>query len=113
MSRSSLTPSLKPDHDIMTVGETPLTHSIDSITSYVLPQNHELNMVFVFEIMDIDAGGQGAPSREHGGGGAASTVQGGAEAVNPLEWKEWKLLELKNVTEKWQVVKREEGFWNA
>ena len=75
-------------------------------------------MVFQFEIMDIDAGGQGHARsvRQHGGvggGHAASTVQGGAEAVNPLEWKERKLLELKNVTEKWQVVKREEGFWNA
>ncbi|KAI0083902.1 glycoside hydrolase family 13 protein [Irpex rosettiformis] len=84
-------------HDIMTVGETPLTHNIDSITSYVLPGNNELNMVFVFEIMDIDSGG----------------VEGGAEAVSPLVHREWKLLEWKNITEKWQKVKREEGFWNA
>ncbi len=81
----------------MTVGETPFTHHPDDIAAYVLPQNKELNMVFVFEIMDIDSGG----------------VEGGAEAVSPLVHREWTLLKLKNITEKWQLFKREEGYWNA
>ncbi|KAI0777898.1 glycoside hydrolase family 13 protein [Irpex lacteus] len=84
-------------YDTMTVGETPFTHHPDDIAAYVLPQNKELNMVFVFEIMDIDSGG----------------VEGGAEAVSPLVHREWTLLKLKNITEKWQLFKREEGYWNA
>ncbi|KAI0684458.1 glycoside hydrolase family 13 protein [Cytidiella melzeri] len=84
-------------HDIMTVGETPLTHNPDDIAAYVLPANKELNMVFQFQVMDIDSGG----------------VEGGAEAVSPLVYRKWKLLELKNITERWQLYKREQGYWNA
>jgi oligo-1,6-glucosidase len=81
----------------MTVGETPLTHNPAHIAAYVLPANRELNMVFQFEVMDIDAGG----------------VEGGAEAVSPLEHRHWTLRELKTITEKWQQFMRDEGYWNA
>ncbi|KAI0339209.1 glycoside hydrolase family 13 protein [Trametopsis cervina] len=84
-------------YDVMTVGETPLTHLPSDIAAYVLPQNKELNLVFQFEVMDIDAGG----------------VEGGVEAMAPLLHREWKLLELKNITEKWQLFMRDEGYWNA
>lgn len=85
------------DYDVMTVGETPLSHRAEDIAAYVLPANKELNMVFHFEIMNIDDGG----------------VDGGAEAVSPLIHREWKLLEFKNIVDKWQQYKREEGYWNA
>ncbi|KAI0684457.1 glycoside hydrolase superfamily [Cytidiella melzeri] len=84
-------------YDAMTVGETSVTHNPDDIAAYVLPENKELNMVFQFQVMDIDAGG----------------VEGGAEAVIPLAYREWKLLELKTITERWQLFKREQGYWNA
>ena len=54
-------------------------------------------MVFQFEVMDIDSGG----------------AEGGAEAVSPLTCRDWHVLELKNVVEKWQQYKREEGYWNT
>ncbi|GJE99983.1 glycoside hydrolase family 13 protein [Phanerochaete sordida] len=43
-------------YDVMTVGETPCTHNPQEIAEYVLPQNRELNMVFQFELMDLDLG---------------------------------------------------------
>ena len=82
---------------MMTVGETPLTHHADDIAAWVLPQNKELHMVFQFELMDIDSGG----------------AEGGAEAVSPLTCRKWSLRELKHVVEKWQLFKREEGYWNT
>jgi oligo-1,6-glucosidase len=79
------------DYDAFTVGEAPFSHSADDLAEYVLPQNKELKTIFQFELMDIDAS-------------------------NPLEKlmpKPWKLSDLKNVVEKWQTFKREEGFWNT
>ena len=81
----------------MTVGETPLTHRPEDIAAYVLPAARNFNMVFQFEIMDIDSGG----------------VEGGAEAVSPLTCRAWTLRELKNVVEKWQQYGRGEGYWNT
>ena len=81
----------------MTVGETPLTHRAEDIAAYVLPQNKELNMVFQFEIVDMDSGG----------------TEGGAEAVSPLTTSKWTVLQLKNIIRKWQQYKREEGYWNS
>lgn len=81
----------------MTVGETPLTHKMDDIATWVLPANKELHMVFHFEIMDIDSGG----------------VEGGVEGVTPLTAAPWTLCKLKNIIDRWQTFKREEGFWNT
>lgn len=83
------------EKDLITVGETPFTQKESEITKYVLPQNKELNMVFHFEIMDIDAPKQG---------------QG---TVETLRYKPWKLSELREIVNRWQNCKREEGFWNA
>jgi len=79
------------DYDVFTVGEAPFSHSADDLAEYVLPQNRELNTVFQFELMDIDS----------------------FESLEPLIPKPWKLSDLKNVVEKWQTFKREEGFWNT
>ncbi|KAF8551259.1 glycoside hydrolase family 13 protein [Imleria badia] len=77
-------------HDLITVGETPFTHDASGLAAYVLPQNKELNMVFNFELMDLDS------SEE-----------------SPLVKKAWRLSDLKAIVGRWQTYKREEGFWNA
>ncbi|KAF8655995.1 hypothetical protein AX16_002815 [Volvariella volvacea WC 439] len=79
-------------YDLLTVGETPFTHNIADLDPYVLPPGEELNMVFQFELMDID----------HPKGGHT-----------PLIHRDWKLSEFKEVISKWQRYKRDEGFWNA
>ena len=92
----SVSPLLAPpnvvpaDHDLITVGETPFTHDASALAAYVLPQNKELNMVFHFELMDLDS-----------------------PAESPLVKKAWRLAELKAVVGRWQTYKREQGFWNA
>lgn len=78
------------DHDLITVGETPFTHDSSALAAYVLPRNKELNMVFNFELMDLDS-----------------------PAESPLVKKAWQLSDLKTVVGRWQMYKREEGFWNA
>ena len=78
------------DHALMTVGETPFTHDASALAEYVLPRNKELNMVFNFELMDLDS-----------------------PAESPLVRKAWRLAELKAVIGRWQTYKRDEGYWNA
>ncbi|KAF8055619.1 glycoside hydrolase family 13 protein [Lyophyllum atratum] len=80
-------------HDLITVGETPFTHDAAQLAAYVLPSNDELNMVFHFELMDLDSPLGG----EH----------------RPLENREWKLGEFREIVGRWQGFKRDEGFWNA
>ena len=63
-----------------------------ALAEYVLPDNHELDMVFQFELMDIDSSGQ---TRD-----------------NPLIPRQWKLTEFKEVINRWQTYLRDEGFWN-
>ncbi|KAG2126091.1 glycoside hydrolase family 13 protein [Suillus cothurnatus] len=72
------------------VGETPFTHEASELAAYVLPQNRELNMVFHFELMDIDS-----PSE------------------SPLLRKPWMLSDLKAIVDRWQRFMRDDGFWNA
>ena len=84
----------------MTVGETPFTHSPDQLGPYVLPTSKELNMIFQFQLMDIDA--------PHSGGSDAEPFK-----HNSLVWTEWKLGEMKTVVQRWQGYKRDEGYWNA
>jgi alpha-glucosidase len=75
----------------MTVGEAPFSHSASDLAEYVLPANKELNMVFQFEMMDIDS----------------------ATVLEPLIPKKWVLSDLKDVVEKWQTFERDRGFWNS
>ncbi|THG96036.1 hypothetical protein EW026_g5712 [Hermanssonia centrifuga] len=76
-------------YDLMTVGETPLTHHPEDIAAYVLPTNKELHMVFHFEQMDLDGDGD-------------SLIQ-----------KPRQFTKLKALIEKWQQFNREDGFWNT
>ncbi|PBK93930.1 glycoside hydrolase family 13 protein [Armillaria gallica] len=81
-------------YDIITVGETPFTESMDALMLYVLPDRKELNMVFQFELMELDT---------------PKTVKD----WSPLMHRQWKLSELKDIISRWQVFKSEDGFWNA
>lgn len=84
-------------YDVMTVGETPCTHTAEDIAAYVLPQNKELNMVFNFELMYLDVG----------------SVNGGPENLVALMHRPWKLNELKKIVTKWQTYMRDQGYWNT
>ncbi|KAF9463172.1 glycoside hydrolase family 13 protein [Collybia nuda] len=75
--------------DLITVGETPFTHEASELAAYVLPSNKELNMVFHFELMDLDSPGV------------------------PLIHRDWKLSEFREIVGRWQKYRRSEGFWNA
>ncbi|KAG2134183.1 glycoside hydrolase family 13 protein [Suillus bovinus] len=77
-------------NDLITVGETPFTHEASELAAYVLPQNRELNMVFHFELMDIDS-----------------------PPESPLLRKPWTLSELKAIVSRWQRFMRDDGFWNS
>ena len=82
------------EYDIMTVGETPFTHDASALAAYVLPENKELDMIFHFELMDVDSPMEGSQ-------------------LVPLIKKSWKLEELREIIVRWQLYKREQGFWNA
>jgi oligo-1,6-glucosidase len=77
-------------YDIMTVGETSGLGPEQAL-SYIGDQRRELNMVFQFEHMQLDAASGGT----------------GKWTARP-----WNLLELKNVMSKWQTVLHDKG-WNA
>ncbi|KAJ7348244.1 glycoside hydrolase family 13 protein [Mycena albidolilacea] len=79
--------------DLITVGEAPFTHSPAELARYVLPENKELNMAFHFELVDLDS-------------------PRGAERTRFI-YRPWKLSELKEIVNRWQTFKREEGFWNS
>ncbi|KAG2047166.1 glycoside hydrolase family 13 protein [Suillus hirtellus] len=85
-----LTNATPTDHDLITVGETPFTHDTSELAAYVLPQNRELDMVFHFELMDIDSSSE-----------------------TPLLTKPWTLRELKAIIGRWQQFMHGDGFWNA
>ncbi|KAJ7912379.1 glycoside hydrolase family 13 protein [Mycena leptocephala] len=80
-------------HDLITVGETPFTHSAAELAKYVLPANKELNMVFQFELVYLDS---------------PRTAQ-----RTPFIHRPWKLSEFKEIVTRWQRFERDAGFWNA
>lgn len=75
-------------YDIMTVGETPGT-TPQIAAKYVNRDRHELDMVFHFELMEIDHG-----------------------PINKWQLKEWKLTELVKIFTKWYEGLKEKG-WNT
>lgn len=78
-------------YNLMTVGEAPFSHTPEEMAEYVLPASKELNMIFQFELMDIDA----------------------AAPLEPMTWRKWQLADLEHVIQKWQSFDRAEGFWNS
>jgi len=75
-------------YDIMTVGETPGVDT-ESAKLYVNSDRNELNMLFQFELMDIDSG------------------LGGKWDIKP-----WKLTTFKKIMYKWYESLKEKG-WNS
>jgi oligo-1,6-glucosidase len=75
-------------YPVMTVGEMPGT-SPEVAVEYTAPENHEVNMIFTFEHMDLDS----AP--------------GGKWNLKPLN-----LIDLKENLAKWQVALHNKG-WNS
>ncbi|KAJ6548649.1 glycoside hydrolase family 13 protein [Mycena capillaripes] len=80
-------------HDLITVGETPFTYSAAELAKYVLPANKELNMVFHFELVDLDT----PRTTQH----------------TPFIYRPWKVSEFKEIVTRWQRFERDAGFWNA
>ena len=75
-------------YDIMTVGETPGT-APQIAAKYVNRDRYELDMVFHFELMEIDH-----------------------DPIDKWKPKEWKLTELKKIFTKWYEGLKEKG-WNS
>lgn len=75
-------------YDIMTVGETPGT-TPEIAAKYVNWDRHEFNMIFHFELMDLDH-----------------------HPIIKWESREWKLTELKRIFAKWHEGLKEKG-WNS
>ncbi|CUA71399.1 maltase MalT [Rhizoctonia solani] len=72
-----------------TVGESPFTHDPRELLPYVLPERKELQMMFQFELADIDA------------------------THNPLIPRNPSLPEIKSIINKWQTFMFNHGGWNS
>ncbi|EJT98285.1 alpha amylase [Dacryopinax primogenitus] len=77
-------------YDLITVGETPFTHDVKTLAEYVLPKNKELQMVFTFELHDID----GTPRI-------------------PLKPRKFHLSSFKSIIHKYQTAMLSLGGWNS
>ncbi|MCZ8518302.1 MULTISPECIES: glycoside hydrolase family 13 protein [Paenibacillus] len=75
-------------YDIMTVGEA-IGVTPEEAAMYVGEERNELNMVFHFELMEVDSG-------EHG----------------KWDCRPWKLSDIKRIIQKWQVELQDKG-WNS
>ncbi|CAM1507213.1 Fc.00g068540.m01.CDS01 [Cosmosporella sp. VM-42] len=78
------------EYDAFSVGEMPLVHKEEELIKAVAADRGELNMIFHFELMDIDHGPQGKYSQ-------------GA----------WSLKDLKRTVNKWQKFMIDNQGWNA
>ncbi|KAF7334998.1 Glycoside hydrolase family 13 protein [Mycena venus] len=92
-SRHSYSPHSFGPQDLITVGETPFTHSAAELAKYVLEKHKELNMVFQFQLSDLDS-------------------PRGTRHL-PMVHRPWKLFELKEIVTRWQIFERDQGFWNT
>ncbi|CAK4028360.1 glycoside hydrolase [Lecanosticta acicola] len=78
-------------YDSITVGEMPFVHDEDEILRVVGGERNELNMIFIFEIVEID-----------------NIPNGPRMTLRPFETKN-----LRDVVTRWQNVMREKGGWNS
>lgn len=78
------------EYDAFSVGEMPACNDPEEIIKAVNIDRHELNMIFNFELVDIDHGNEGKFT-------AGS----------------WKLADAYKIINKWQTFMQENGGWNA
>ncbi len=78
-------------YDSITVGEMPWVREEDEILRVVGTNEKELNMIFIFDIVDID----GVPGQAR------------------FSTRDWKMPEFKEVVSHWQRVMIERDGWNA
>ncbi|GHJ89286.1 hypothetical protein NliqN6_5688 [Naganishia liquefaciens] len=76
-------------YDVLTVGETPFTHDPKVLIQYI--RKDELQMVFQFEMHDLDGG----------------------DAANPMKPSPFKLTQLKQIIGRWQKAMFEGNGWNS
>ncbi|KFY55619.1 hypothetical protein V496_06941 [Pseudogymnoascus sp. VKM F-4515 (FW-2607)] len=82
--------SILDEYDAFAVGEMPWVKDEKDVIDVVSADRRELNMIFQFDIVDMDNGADGKFGKQ-----------------------DWELLDLKNIVEKWQTRIYEEGGWNA
>ncbi|KAF2173286.1 glycoside hydrolase family 13 protein [Zasmidium cellare ATCC 36951] len=78
-------------YDTITVGEMPFVEDEDEIIRVVGENEHELNMIFIFALVDID----------------------GIPGASRLTLYDWNAADLRKIVAKWQNVMRERGGWNS
>ena len=76
-------------YDTITVGEMPAVDDEDEILRIVGADEKELNMIFIFDLVDIDNG------------------------ETRMDVKEWKTAELRRIVTRWQKVMIDRNGWNS
>jgi oligo-1,6-glucosidase len=79
-------------YDTITVGEMPFIEDTDEILRVVGEERKELNMIFIFDLVDID--------RDSSSGFRWDTVA-------------WSIADMKRIISKWQNIMSEQGGWNS
>ena len=74
--------------DLLYVGECGGTNDVEDVKKYIMPDRRELDIIFQFELMEIDSGPLGVFSS-----------------------RDWQLSEIKSLTQKWQTILR--PAWNT
>lgn len=74
--------------DLLYVGECGGTNDIEDVKKYVMPERRELDIIFQFELMEVDSGPLGV-----------------------FSGRDWQLSEIKTLTQKWQTILR--PAWNT
>ena len=78
-------------YDTITVGEMPFVRSEEEILKVVGAKRGELNMIFIFEMVDID----------------------NDETGFRLTLRDWNTNEIKKIFNKWQTLMIERNGWNS
>ena len=78
-------------YDTMTVGEMPAVQDVEEILKVVAEKRHELNMIFIFELVDID----------------------NKKGSFRLSLRDWDANEIKDIVSRWQRLMIERDGWNS
>ena len=78
-------------HGAVTVGEMPCVNDINEIIRTVGKKSGELNMIFIFDIVDID----------------------NALGLGRMTWRDWTARDISQIITKWQKAMIEHDGWNS